>query len=497
MHIMKKLSLLSLALFLIGIGILGSFYTKSLRADTVSNQVTGYAWAGDTIGYIFMNCLSQPYDDGSIEGGGGETGFNNKELRKKFAISNFFTKNAIADSAMCAYSNYGVTVNMTTFELNGFGWAPHVGWVQFGGLSGFPATGEATTNANAKFVLQSDGNYKLTGWAKILSGDQCPGTLPDGTPCVYDDLWDGWISFDGEVNSGTTEEGGLGEKSSGQPTRTFNLNPFSTPKKLFADGPTYQIIIDVHGEVDPDNNGSRYGWAGGQQGDVIGWVDFAQVNFPEMPTGPILTVTAIPNSVPYGIPPETVKLSWIGQNGMFTTCEPLDGVNLSDASKVSNWSGLSLPLFDASNQDNNFKLGVTVPGAVGTTVQYNIRCLDTLSGNWVTAIQSALVTITGPSSSLTVGPSCITEADVALGDNEVTLNWNSSGTSSCSITNYNGSVSAPGSGSGTEEVSQSTTFTLSCVGNGGSSPAPVSRFVSVAPLCTSEGTPTIPITKER
>ncbi len=477
----QKLLIGSTALFLMSAFSLFFIHTVILKADTSSNKVTGYAWAGDTIGYIFMNCLSQTYDDGTLEGGGGETGFNTK-IQKKFAFRNLFVNIAHADSAMCTHSNYGVSVNMTTFELSGFAWAPHVGWVQFGGLSGFPTTGEATTNANAKFVLQSDGNYKLTGWAKVLSGDQ------------VNDGWDGWISFDGEVKPGTQEENPGSEKSTGG-DRTFNFNPFSA-KKVFAKEATYQIIIDVYGKVDPSGNGSRYGWAGGQQGDVIGWVDFSQVVFPQMPSGPIITLTATPSSVAYSTTAPKVKLSWIGQNGTFTTCKPLDGVNTSDASKVSNWPTLTLPVFDMSNQNNNSKAGVTVPGIPGTTVQYNIECLDTISGTWTQAIQTALVTITGPSDSFTLAPSCITEANVALGNNEVTLNWSSSGTSSCSITNYSGSVSAPGSGSGTQDVTQSTTFTLKCTGNSGEALTPISHTVSVAPLCTSAGTPTIPIIKE-
>ncbi len=72
--------------------------------------------------------------------------------------------------------NYGVNKN-SDGTLTGYAWSSNIGWIKFGGLSGFP-TGDGTQAQNANI----NGN-NLKGWAKALSAD--------------DNGWDGWISLSG------------------------------------------------------------------------------------------------------------------------------------------------------------------------------------------------------------------------------------------------------------------------------------------------------------
>lgn len=55
--------------------------------------------------------------------------------------------------------NYGLNVDSSGFVV-GYLWSEHLGWVQFGGLSGMPSPGQA---------LFDNGSDKVSGWAKILA----------------------------------------------------------------------------------------------------------------------------------------------------------------------------------------------------------------------------------------------------------------------------------------------------------------------------------------
>jgi len=88
--------------------------------------------------------------------------------------------------------------------FSGYAFSSHVGFIKFGGLSGFP-TGSGTIADNAKVNLTTG---KLTGWARA-----CAATVKGGDPLVPGDCssmqsrtdgWDGWISLSGDTNNGGT-----------------------------------------------------------------------------------------------------------------------------------------------------------------------------------------------------------------------------------------------------------------------------------------------------
>lgn len=131
-------------------------------------------------------------------------------------------------------SNYKVSVN-SSGNMNGYAWigsrdtSSPIGWVKFGGLSGFPP-GAGTTAANAKI----GSNGTVTGWARACTVFQsgCSGPLKNN---LDRGGWDGWISLRGNAGNG----GSYG----------VNLN---TQNKTF----------------------SGFAWGG----DVVGWLSFKPSN---------------------------------------------------------------------------------------------------------------------------------------------------------------------------------------------------------------------------
>ena len=79
-----------------------------------------------------------------------------------------------SNAGECETSNYKVVIN-PDMTLSGYAWSANIGWIQFGGLSGFPAGG-----GNASIVGSATPGWKIQGWARALA---------------YGDGWDGWISF--------------------------------------------------------------------------------------------------------------------------------------------------------------------------------------------------------------------------------------------------------------------------------------------------------------
>ncbi len=89
-------------------------------------------------------------------------------------------------------------VKQYTGDLSGFAWSPNIGWIKFGGLSGFPTNG--TTAGNAKVGASS-----ITGWARACAGTIKFGDSPTlpvypgdcSTMTSRSDGWDGWIELSG------------------------------------------------------------------------------------------------------------------------------------------------------------------------------------------------------------------------------------------------------------------------------------------------------------
>ena len=76
----------------------------------------------------------------------------------------------------CDDSNYKVTIKPDK-SLEGYAWSDAVGWIQFGGLSGFPI---ATTSGNAHI----EGN-KVVGWARVVNGDDVTGSTVTNSTSTY------------------------------------------------------------------------------------------------------------------------------------------------------------------------------------------------------------------------------------------------------------------------------------------------------------------------
>ena len=93
----------------------------------------------------------------------------------------------------CGTSDYKVQIEMDG-SLSGYAWSPNVGWIQFGGLSGFPS-GSGTVSQNAT-ANGTHPDLDLVGWARICSGAadvaNCSGAANSNAGG-----WDGWVSLSG------------------------------------------------------------------------------------------------------------------------------------------------------------------------------------------------------------------------------------------------------------------------------------------------------------
>lgn len=130
----------------------------------------------------------------------------------------------------CASSSYGVEL-ATDGSISGYAWSPNIGWIKFGGLSGFPGGG-----GNAS--MDAYGN--LHGWARA-----CAGTTSNdcSTMASRSDGWDGWIS----------------------------LNCANTNDCAQSD---FSIQFDYEGDGSVVADGGSYAWGGDT---VVGWLDFSEV----------------------------------------------------------------------------------------------------------------------------------------------------------------------------------------------------------------------------
>lgn len=175
--------------------------------------------------------------------------------------------NGFADAGSCGSNSYGVRINNANNDVStnipagpglitGHAWSPSVGFIKFGGLSGFPSGG-GTEAVNAE--LMPDG-ATIRGWVRAFWGDNESG-------------WDGWLSLAGtSYPSGPTHTDGLAGV-------TFNK-------------PTAHIV--------------GYAWGG----DVLGWVNFTDVTY-SVPTNTFdYHLTATPPSL--SIPQRSSKTTKIG-----------------------------------------------------------------------------------------------------------------------------------------------------------------------------------------
>lgn len=154
------------------------------------------------------------------------------------------------------------------------------------------------------------------------------------------------------------------------------------------------------------------------------------------PPEPTLEFIADPTSIHVG---ESATLSWTATNA--TSC-----------SASGAWSGIK-PTTGAQN---------VTPAAVGTT-QYTLLC----TGDGGTVSKVATIAVTDPppppTLNLSVAPSSITQGQSA------TITWSTSGADSCTASGaWSGSRNVSGSQSVTPETTGNFSYTLTCLGEGGS-----------------------------
>jgi len=239
----------------------------------------GYAWSGnavDNVGWISFNC---------------------------------------ANLNTCSTVNYGVTVNSSTKDLTGKAWSPRIGWIQFGGLSGFPAVsssgpGSVTLNANAKIV----GN-NIVGWARALSGTIDPN-----------DGWDGWISL-----------GGLALTGGG-----FQVSKLIGKQAHAQGGAPY-------GVQRTGNDFSGFAWGS----EVLGWIEF-DISLDIPPPSITLTVDGFPFTTKFV--GEDAQLVW--------SAAPIEPGSCSATSSANDWIG-------SKNDSGSDTIG---PFPVIGTFTYTLTC---------------------------------------------------------------------------------------------------------------------------
>lgn len=185
-----------------------------------TGNVFGWAWSSN-IGWIKMNsCEDENPFDGAI------------------------------DSGSCSGPAFGVRVNNNGTPggfgtMDGHAWSPNIGWVKFGGLSGYPTPSEipGTVNLSAHLVNDTPASTvarKFRGWAQAISA----GFWADATPG-----YTGWISL-----------------SDNTPAGSYTKYPSGAPYIDGNGGMTYHI---------PSARIVGYAWGG----DVLGWIKFSGDNF--------------------------------------------------------------------------------------------------------------------------------------------------------------------------------------------------------------------------
>lgn len=176
----------------------------------------------------------------------------------------------------CGASNYGVVAQEDTGDLVGYAWSSNIGWIKFGGLSGFP-NGGGSQAQNAELLP----NGQMRGWARACSatvGGDCSDMATDPNA----DGWDGWISLRG--NGGGA--GGYGVR--------FATTPGPDGAHPIYSGPGARP-------------GDSFAWGGST---VMGWVDFSQVTLGGTPPTGGDFITATDCVIPVGGSTCDSSLTW-------------------------------------------------------------------------------------------------------------------------------------------------------------------------------------------
>ncbi|MFO0718569.1 MAG: hypothetical protein U0522_00860 [Candidatus Paceibacterota bacterium] len=306
-----------------------------VSAMTETGNVYGWAWSSN-IGLISMNsCKDEDH-------------------------------NGFADSGSCGPNSYGVRINNANNDVStnipsgpgtitGYAWSPNIGFIKFGGLSGFPSGG-GTESVNAELMPDQ---ATIRGWARAFWGDNTSG-------------WDGWLSLAGtSFPSGPTHTDGLAGV-------TFNK-------------PTAHIV--------------GYAWGG----DVLGWVNFSDVTY-SVPTNTFnYHLTATPASLSM-----TQRSSKTTKIGVILDNPVAQEVTL--ASLVTN-NDLLHPL-SVSFNGNNKCIPTTPPapacektltvnaGTLTTPGLYNVRVKATTADLPTKSIDIPVTVTANISGDVSISPTC-------------------------------------------------------------------------------------------
>lgn len=110
-----------------------------------------------------------------------------------------------SNTAVCATSNYGVSIDGVTGVMSGYAWSENIGWISFNSaeLTGCPS---GTCSAGVSGGLTGTYPKTITGWAKVLSSGNfihLSGTAQDGSSYGAqlngNPTLTGWSWSDGEV----------------------------------------------------------------------------------------------------------------------------------------------------------------------------------------------------------------------------------------------------------------------------------------------------------
>lgn len=166
---------------------------------TIGYNIKGWAWS-DGIGWISFNSENCDTNQNGIMDAG-DTGF------------------AGCPSLGTTIPQYGTHLDLVTYELSGYAWSEHIGWITFNKSdAGTPSQAPFNDNAQDYIARYNAGNRMIEGWARAISCSDADcgtdwgwikmsGTAPDGSQYgahhtsgefddfAWGDLAMGWISF--------------------------------------------------------------------------------------------------------------------------------------------------------------------------------------------------------------------------------------------------------------------------------------------------------------
>jgi hypothetical protein len=216
--------------------------SSEVPTDALSGvELYGWAWGVNT-GWISFNSKDCDTDGDGVSDGPGNCPTSGTAVQK-----------------------YQVTLTANN-ELIGYGWSSSLGWIKFGGLSGFPS-GPGTTALNATYT---PGSKTFSGWGRfcnpgIVNISNCTSTLtsvtfsevgradvtiPAGNPIsiqtaqLNDDSYDDVIVTDGTLGVRVFLSNGSGTYSA---STLYDVHDG-------ADVSTSQVIAAAVGTVDGDNS---------------------------------------------------------------------------------------------------------------------------------------------------------------------------------------------------------------------------------------------------